>query len=671
MSGVVMDKHFKKLTIKEMCQVMELAIPEHMKIHEDLIITHVALIASHVENGSAYFVCVDNPNVSKVIQEAMLRNVSVIFISEKAFRRSGLNEQLYPVIFTDDWMVRLEKLYAAIRYSYNATIVAITGTVGKTTTKDFISSILKTEQNIFCSTGNRNTFYTAAKHITEELNEETDTFIQEMGAANPMSVEKAASMLNPNYFILLNVKNHHLNTYKTFDALFKDKTSVDKHMPEDGIIITNYDDEAIANHHFQHKVISFGITTDKKVDYRAVNIVEKNCSLFFDIVSKTDTFSVQINILGRHNVYNAMAAIILAKELSIPTSTIINNLKHYQTTGIRQNYQNVGGYHLFVDCYNVAFDSIQAGIDTLCNFTLKNGARRFIVLGGENKLGSDGPSLSYEFGQKIANTNIDFFYCYGREERSLESLDTYGDAWSICEGINSIKKNKANFIMDPDILIERLKKEVSPGDIIFFKGIYLLDMPYIIDKVFGSSFTAKSDHYAKDAVYIKSDTYTFKKLPIGDELEICGSQKRKFHLTIPNEFEGLPVYRVSESAFEGRKYFKVNFGNNLTHIAADAFKKCYFINSLLIPSNIFVIERRAFTNCTRLKKVILENGVRHIGRRAFRKCKNLKEIYLPDSIGYIDDTAFEECSKLTIHCSKNSYAEYFAQKTGIPYLTDL
>jgi len=367
-----MDKHYKEMTIQEMCQIMELPLPAHMQNKKQIKITHIALIASHIKEGSAYFVCVDEPNVSKILKQAMKNKVSVIFIPEKAFRASHLNENSYPVIFTDNWLKRLSMLYSAIRCSYRARTVAITGTVGKTTTKEFMSAVIGKEQKLFCNNGNRNSFLTVAKHITEDLTDEYDTYIQEIGAGTPQSIEKSGAMLNPDYFVILNVKKHHLNTYKTFDSLFADKTSVDKHMPAHGIIIANYDDEALASHSFTHPVISFGIHTKENVKYRASNISEKGGVLSFDILSETETYSLSINILGKHNVYNAMAAFILAKELSIPTEKIINNLALYQTSGIRQNYQNTGGYHLYVDCYNVAFDSILAGIHTIEDFPLSH-----------------------------------------------------------------------------------------------------------------------------------------------------------------------------------------------------------------------------------------------------------------------------------------------------------
>lgn len=662
-----MDKHFKEMTIQEMCHIMDLTFPAHMESKRNIKINHIALISTHVKKGSAYFVCVDEPNVSKILNQAVTNQASVIFIPEKAFKSSGLNANKYPVIFTDNWLKRLGMLYSSIRRSYKATTVAITGTVGKTTTKEFMSTIIGNEQNLFCNNGNRNSFLTVAKHITEDLNDEYDTYIQEIGAGTPQSIEKSGAMLNPDYFVILNVKNHHLNTYKTFDALFEDKTSVDKHMPDHGIIVANYDDIGIQNHPFSHKVISFGINTEKDVDYRAINIIEHNGLLSFDVVSSTETVHLDISILGKHNVYNAMAAFIIAKQLHVSSDKIVENFKLYQTTGIRQNYQNIGGYHLYVDCYNVAFDSIQAGIDTVTNFTLDKNARRIAVIGGENKLGYESPSLSFQFGKQIANSKIDYFFCYGTEDRSTTGLDVYGDAKSICEGINQVTKGKAEFLSDPDTLTERLKQSVKQGDLIFFKGIYQLDMPLVIDTVFGSSFAAKSEHYLKDSMFEKNNCFIFRKLPVGNELELYRPRKKKVFLHIPDLFNDSKIYRISESAFANRRIFSLSLGKNILHISVDAFKNCIYLKKLHIPSNVKVIERRAFFNCKRLKKVVIDDGCHHLGRNAFKNCISLKDVYLPKSIGHIDDTTFMNCPNLILHCPKDSYAEKYAQNNNLRY----
>jgi len=664
-----MDKHYKDITLLEMCDIMGIPLPLRMQDKAEFKITHIGLVTKQLKKDSVFLLCRDKTDVKKNLDEAMSKQAAVIFIPQKLFSSSGLNENDYPLVFMNDWLNELGRFFSTIRRSYPAKAVAITGSVGKTTTKDFISTILKDEQKFFSNTGNRNSFFTVAQHITEEMSDDLDTYIQEIGAGGPLSIEKSAVMLQPDYFVLLNVKNHHLNTYKTFDALFSDKTCVDRHMPVHGKIITNFDDDAISNHTFIHPVISFGINTQKDVDYRAVNIIEGNETLSFDVVSDTETTHVEINILGRHNVYNALAAFALTKELGIPSQRISEKLQAYKTSGIRQNYKNYGGYHLLVDCYNVAFDSIEAGINIMDSFELSPGARRFAVIGGENKLGKTSPALSYQFGQEIAEANVDFFYCYGQTDRSVKALNIYGDGKSICDGINSRKSGKAEFFSNPLTLIERLKKDVKRGDIVFFKGIFLLDLPYIIDNVFGSPFVARSDYYKKDAKLITSGSFMLKELPLINELELSKSKKKAFTLRIPDYIKDKKVYRISEKAFANNFWIRnIIFSTNIIHIADNAFNNCIFLQKLEIPSNILVIEKQAFKNCKNLKEVILAEGVRHIGMHTFMNCQKLDKVFLPDSIGFIDKTAFENCSSnLTLYCSKGSYAEQFALENNIKY----
>lgn len=664
-----MDAHFKNMTLEELCNIMELSIPSRLNDRKDQIIENIVLLAKHSKPGYVYLVCTEDLDVPKTLDYVITKEVAAIIIDRQTFLNSGLDENNYPVIFTDNWFESLGRIYSTIRTSYKAPTVAITGTVGKTTTKEFICSILKGQKNYFSNNGNRNSFLSVAKHISEELTDDTEVYIQEIGAGTPMSIEKSATMLKPDYFVFLNVKNHHLNTYLTFDALFQDKASVDKYMPSHGKIIANYDDDSIASHAFLHDVISFGIYTDREVDYRAVNIIEKNGKLEFDILSDKETVHISLHILGKHNVYNALAAYILSRQLSISSKQILSAFRQYTPSGIRQNYKNIGGYRLYVDCYNVAFDSIRAGLDSMNSFSLPKGGRRFAVIGGENKLGPDSPSLSYEFGKSIADANVDYFFCYGREERDEESLNVYGDASSICNGIHDAGNRNAEFITDPQVLIKRLKETVKTGDIIFFKGIYLLDMPYIIDSVFGSSFTAQSEHYTKNAVVRRTIGFRFRRLRVGDFIEITRSVWKMRHIHIPDTAKGYKVYHIAKEAFANNdRLRKITFGKNVLHIDTGAFHSCGSLKKLFIPSNVKVIKNRAFAECHSLSRVIMEEGVIHIDKHAFKNCMKLSQISLPDSIGYIDKSAFEGCPNIQIICSENSYAARFAQKNNLKYI---
>lgn len=661
-----MSMHYKNISVKEMCSIMGVNIMESKKSLGDLQITHTCLAVKRIKPGSAYIMLWDDVSVKATLDLALSKGASVLFVERRRFKEGGLNEDDYPVIFLTDWLSQVGRYFSTVRKSYPATTVAITGTVGKTTTNQFLTAITKSHFKTYSSPGNTNSFYATAEHIMKNTSDDLDIYIQECGAATFYSVEKAAAMLQPDIFVLMNVKDHHLNTYKTFSNLFYDKTSIDRHMGPLGVVITNYDDEAIAAHRFQHRVVSFGIETDREVDYRAVNIVEKDGRLDFDIVSYGESVHISIAILGKHNVYNALAAYVAGKELRVPKKKIIDSFKDYSTKGIRQNYKNIGGYHLYVDCYNVAFASIRAGLDSMENFTLDENARRFAVVGGENKLGLPATEWSFEFGKTLHDCSADHLYCYGRPDRSVEGLDMYGDARSIHEGLRSIDCDKSEFIEDQDTLIERLSNDVKRGDMVLFKGIYLLDMPIAIDKVFGTSFVASSEYYQKDAKIIEDGDFYYREIPFIKDVELKGPVNELKNVEIPDQINGRPVYRIKGSAFYGKTSVEsLKIGKNIINIGALAFAKCSGLKQVDIPSNVLVIEAAAFRLCTGLEMVELADGVRHISKNAFRGCSKLKKISLPESIGNIGESVFENCPELVIYCKENSYADWYAKENNL------
>ena len=139
-------------------------------------------------------------------------------------------------------------------------------------------------------------------------------------------------------------------------------------MPPDGLIITNFDDERIRTHNFRHNVKSFAVNNED-ADYRALDIHQNAEYLCFDVYEKEtgDIIPVKINILGRHNVYNALAAFVLGKCLGLSNETIQQDFLGFKAEGIRQNLSNIGGVYLNVDCYNVAEESIMAMLEKIWN----------------------------------------------------------------------------------------------------------------------------------------------------------------------------------------------------------------------------------------------------------------------------------------------------------------
>lgn len=667
--------HNENITLRNLCEGLGIALPakyediadEPQKIafrDKDVKQGDVCLILRSAEEFDSRLM-----STEREYNRAIEYGAKLIIMGADDFHKAGLDEENFPVILMDNSNERVQRLFSILREQQKAKVVMMTGSIGKTTTKEMCMAITKNRFKMFSNPNNSNTVQKTAYHAFYNSNDANEVYIQECGAGNKGSVRLAASILQPDIFILTNVHEHHLQAYHTFENLFDDKTSADDYLKKDGVIITNFDDENIRNHNFKHRVISFAIDY-AEADYRALNIVQFRDELSFDILETKTSHLVHIKVklLGKHNAYNILAAYIMGKELGLTEEQIKEDLLEYHTTGIRQNLTNVGGVYINVDCYNVAEESIIAMLKGGETFELDPGSKRIALIGGENKLGSEVIPRSKEAGKKLAGIKMDKVLFCGIKNRTEPYLNHFGDAVSMKAGYDEVSNVPSKMGTRIKHMVKFLDKNVKRGDLVMFKGIYHLDMPIAIDKYFGTSFSYELGHYRKTIQKFKTENYVANMIPKFDEMEIVDIPVKSGKLTIPKKIEGNPVFRIRKRAFRNNEEIKsINFGKSVKNIGDRAFWGCTNLEKLNIPSNVKVIEERAFGKCTNLTHVYISNGVTHISTRAFMRCNELVEVHIPPSVGMIEENAFRGCGNVVIFCKEGTYAHEYAKRHNIKF----
>ncbi|MBQ4467742.1 MAG: leucine-rich repeat protein [Firmicutes bacterium] len=601
---------------------------------------------------------------------AMEKGALTVVLPQEMGEAAGLNEKDHSVILVKNGMTKISRFIRSLRRRQKGRVVMITGSIGKTTTKDFCYNVSKDHFSTYRNVNNTNTVFRVIKHLFDERNHPYDVFIHEIGAGFRGSLRYINKYYRPDIFIVTNVLKHHLSIYKTFEKLFDDKVCADEFMPDNGIVIVNYDDENLRNHKFIHQVISFGIEQED-VDYRGINIQQNDNTLSFDVLERKTgkTTHIEIDIFGEHNVYNALAAYALGMVLGVTGEDVAKSLLEYKTKGIRQMMVNIGGVNIDMDCYNVAEESIMSMLRVGEKFELEGDAEKIAIIGGENKVGPDVRERSLAFGETLSDIQFDKFLFCGREGDDDETLNIYGDAKDIMKTFSLKNPAPCEYCTSIDAAAEYLKKNVRRGDLVMLKGIFLLDMPISVDKAFGTSFSFSQTNNIEKMITKWKGQYKFKTFEGLDEAEIVWAQANEEGvMKIPAKLGKTPVFRIGARAFRTFKSIKsVAFENGVKNIGEAAFARCPFIEELDIPSSVMVIETNAFAKCTSLKKVRLEEGVTHLGEGAFRGCTALEEIYIPESIGMIEDDVFEGDSEVTIYCPKGSFAMEYAIDNGINF----
>lgn len=332
----------------------------------------------------------------------------------------------------------------------NINKIAITGSVGKTTTKDMVYAVCDKIEKTLKTLGNFNN--DIGLPLTAFRLEDEKTGIFEMGMSHFGEIEYLSKIVKPHIAVITNIGYSHIENLGSREGILKAKLEVLKYMDKDSTIVLNGDNELLygARNEINIRKIYVGIN-NKDCDLVAENIREYDGKISFEANGEI----YEINVPGIHNVYNALSAIAVGKLVGGTEKHIKAGLIEFKPDGIRQNIIKHNGYTVIADCYNAAPDSMIASLDVL----IKLGAeRKTAVFGSVAELGEIRDELLYEVGKEAAKSGID------------ELVTVSEDALSINKGANDAGfYNTKNFKTNSEAL-EYLKNNITPGDAVLIKG---------------------------------------------------------------------------------------------------------------------------------------------------------------------------------------------------------
>lgn len=338
----------------------------------------------------------------------------------------------------------------------NLNVIGITGSYGKTSSKNILNDMLNIKFNSFPTPKNYNTTYGLILTINNFLDKFTDTFIAEMGAFKQGEIKELCDLVHPKYGILTKIGEAHLESFGSLENTTKTKFELIESLPSDGCGVLNYDDERQRNYNLKNNchILTVGIDS-KDVDYHASNIkLSKNGSSF--TVTKKDTKEkcvFETRLLGKHNIYNILEAIALGNYLGIPLEQLAVATKGISTVPHRLELKKMGQLNIIDDAYNSNPTGCKNAIEVL---KLMPGVR-IIVTPGMIELGPKQYELNKEFGENIAKSKgVDEVILIGQEQTKpiYEGL--------VLQGYKKEHIHILNNVVDAYGLIHKLKgdKEV-------------------------------------------------------------------------------------------------------------------------------------------------------------------------------------------------------------------
>ena len=300
---------------------------------------------------------------------------------------------------------------AIIRYYYNdakriisshksLTIIGVTGSFGKTSTKNYLARRLSEKYNVLVTPGNFNTLLGVVRTIREQLRPYHQVFIVEMGAKQPGDIKEICDLVHPRIGILTAVGEMHLETFKSFENIQKTKFELIDSLPTDGLAILNYDSEGISSYKAQKSTcttLTYGVNnTQAKLD--AQNIIYGANGVTFTLNGE----EYESKLLGRGNLLNILAAIAVADHLHVPLNKQKSAIARLQPVEHRLSMRRANGITVLDDAYNSNPAGAAMAIEVLKNFNVGADNKRIIITPGFVEMGQKQYKANKVLGSQIA-----------------------------------------------------------------------------------------------------------------------------------------------------------------------------------------------------------------------------------------------------------------------------
>ncbi len=318
-------------------------------------------------------------------------------------------------------LVALKGIAEYYRSLFDIPFIGITGSVGKTSTKEFIASVLSQKFKVHKTSGNFNNELGVPITLFG-LEEYHEAAVIEMGISGFGEMTRLAKMVRPDISVITNIGYCHLENLGDRDGVLKAKTEMFTYLSDNGAIILCHDDDKLSavTEYKGIKPVFYG--TDKDDEFRAENIVENgfdgtDCTL----IHRDTRINVTIPTMGRHNVLNALCAMAVGTRLGLSADEIKRGIESFKNVGSRNNIIKTDKYTIIDDCYNANPTSTKASLDTLSKLS----GRRVAILGDMKELGKNELSLHNETGAYAKDKGIDCLIAVG--ELSKETARGYGD----------------------------------------------------------------------------------------------------------------------------------------------------------------------------------------------------------------------------------------------------
>jgi len=404
-------------------------------------------ILDAVKNGAmGYMISKSYINYDETVKQSLQLNPNLCIIEVE-----DINDAIYDLAM----YVRNKNI--------DTPIIAVTGSVGKTSTTEMIYSILKQERKVYSDNGNNNT-----KPLLSWLMldiESYDIAVLEVGIGNKDVMEPLSELLKPSICVINNIGTAHIEKLGSQENILKEKLKIINHIKGPKIVLLNNDDELLKKVELDksHNVIKYSLN-------EVFNVRENDGKISFNINIYGKQTELILNAYGKHNILNAVCAIKIAEFYNISINNIKNGIEQYKSVGRRFEINTNKNKNIIIDdTYNASFDSMKVGLKEASKMKSK---RKFAVLGEMLELGEFSKELHSRVGELFKELQFDYLYTQGENTKY------------ICEEASKyIEKEKIKYFDSQKDLIRELLFDIKKEDLIYLKASNKMQFDTIVNKL--------------------------------------------------------------------------------------------------------------------------------------------------------------------------------------------
>jgi UDP-N-acetylmuramoyl-tripeptide--D-alanyl-D-alanine ligase len=403
-----------------------------------------------VRSGEVFFaVKGDRMDGHDFVEQALEKGAAAAIIRKDQLGRYPNKKNLVAV---DDTLVGLQTLAAAVRRLWGKPLIGVTGSAGKTTTKEAIAHVLATKFRVLKSEGNFNNHFGLPLMLLK-LEPEHDIAVIEMGMSHAGEIAALAKIAQPEVGVVTNVAPVHLEFFDSIAGIARAKYELIECLPANGTAVLNADDEHVSKFVFKGKKIMYGLHSSANI--RAENIQSNGIEgSSFDLVTDGQRDKATLPLVGAHNISNALAAVAVGIDRGLTQTESVSALATLAPADKRGQVVKLGNITVINDCYNSNPRALEAMVDGLAGTPAK---RRIVVAGEMLELGSAGEEMHRKSGRHVAEKKIDVL------------LGVRGLARPMVEAASQ-SGMRALFVSTAEEAGQWLARETRNGDVVLLKG---------------------------------------------------------------------------------------------------------------------------------------------------------------------------------------------------------